>query len=100
VVKNRRLVAPQIQTPTDVVCVGLGDPVQDSIDMAYQALFSVLVDDHGWSKDDAYVLMSALADTELGVPTGSVPPDPLHPFRPIGAVTLARIPQELLERRP
>jgi amidase len=53
VVKNRRLVAPQIQTPTDVVCVGLGDPVQDSIDMAYQALFSVLVDDHGWSKDDA-----------------------------------------------
>jgi amidase len=99
VVKGRRLPAPQIETPEEYVCVGLGDPVQDSIDMAYQALFSVLVDDHGWSKEDAYVVMSALAHTELGGPTGSVPPDPLHPFRPIGAVTLARLRKDLLDRR-
>jgi amidase len=100
VVKDRSLPAPQIETPTEYVCVGLGNPVQDSIDMAYQAMFSILVDGHGWSKDDAYVVMSALAHTELGGPTGSAPPDPLHPFRPIGAVTLARLTKDLLSRRP
>lgn len=100
VVKARRLPAPQIETPTEYVCVGLGNPVQKSIDMAYQALFSVLVEDRGWSREDAYVVMSALAHTELGGPTGSMPPDPLHPFRPIGAVTLARLPKDLLTRRP
>ena len=35
--------------------------------------------------------MSALAHTELGGPTGSTAPDPVHPFRAVGAVTLARI---------
>jgi amidase len=99
VVKDRPLPAPQIDTPTEYVCVGLGNPVQNSIDMAYEALFSVLVDGHGWSKDDAYVVMSALAHTELGGPTGSVPPDPLHPFRPIGAVTLARLSKDVLSQR-
>ena len=100
VLKGRRLAAPQIETRTEYICVGLGDPVQDSIDRAYQALFSVLVDDHGWARDDAYVVMSALAHTELGGPTGSTPPDPLHPFRPIGAVTLARLSKDVLSRRP
>lgn len=100
VVKERAIRAPQLDTGRDYVCVGLGDPVQDSIAMAYESLFSVLVDDHGWDPGDAYVTMSALADTELGGPTGSRDPDPLHPFRAVGAVTLARIPTEVLRRRP
>jgi len=97
-VRGRTLRAPQLITPTDHVCVGLGDPVQDSIDMAYEEMFAVMVD-RGWSKEDAYVVMSALAHTELGGPTGSVAPDPLHPFRAVGAVTLARLAREVLERR-
>ncbi len=99
VVKDRAIRAPQLDTGDDYVCVGLGDPVQDSIAMAYESLFSVLVDDHGWDPGDAYVTMSALADTELGGPTGSKDPDPLHPFRAVGAVTLARIPTDVLRRR-
>ena len=99
VVKGRRLAAPHLETAEEYVCVGLGDPVQDSITMAYESLFAVLVDDHGWSAQDAYVAMSALAHTELGGPTGSVPPDPLHPFRAVGAVTLARIAKDVLLRR-
>ena len=83
--------APRIDTGDDIVCVGLGDPVQDSIAMAYESLFAVLVDEHGFSREDAYVTMSALAHTELGGPTGSTAPDPVHPFRAVGAVTLARI---------
>jgi amidase len=97
-VRGRTLRAPQLVTPTDHVCVGLGDPVQDSIDMAYEEMFAVMVD-RGWSKEDAYVVMSALAHTELGGPTGSVAPDPLHPFRAVGAVTLARLARDVLERR-
>ena len=96
VVKGRSIRGPQLDTGTEYVCVGLGDPVQDSITMAYESLFSVLVDEHGWDAQDAYVVMSALAHTELGGPTGSSDPDPLHPFRAVGAVTLARIAKEVL----
>ncbi|MET0695647.1 MAG: acetamidase/formamidase family protein [Propionibacteriaceae bacterium] len=99
VVKGKAIRAPQLDTGADYVCVGLGDPVQDSIVVAYESLFSVLVDDHGWDRGDAYVVMSALAHTELGGPTGSRDPDPLHPFRAIGAVTLARISKQVLQSR-
>jgi amidase len=91
VVKGRTIRGPQLDTGADYLCVGLGDPVQDSVQMAYESLFSVMVDEHGWDREDAYVVMSALAHTELGGPTGSRDPDPLHPFRAVGAVTLARI---------
>src|SRR5690625_4015855 len=90
--------APRVQTPEELVCVGLGDPVQDSITMAYESLFHALTEDHGYSAADAYVVMSAVAHTELGGPTGSSVPDPLHPFRAVGAVTLARISKEFLDR--
>ena len=54
--------------------------------------------EHGFSPQDAYVTMSALAHTELGGPTGSTAPDPVHPFRAVGAVTLARIAKTVLGR--
>ena len=103
VVKGRSIRGPQLDTGSEYLCVGLGDPVQDSVQMAYESLFSVMVDEHGWDPGDAYVVMSALAHTELGGPTGSVDPDPLHPFRAVGAVTVARIASEILRtggRRP
>jgi amidase len=96
-VKGKRLRAPRIDTGDELVCVGLGDPVQESIDNAYEDLFGVLTDEHGYSPEDAYTVMSALAHTELGGPTGSVAPDPLHPFRAIGQVTLARIAKRVLD---
>ena len=64
--------------------------------MAYESLYAVMVDEHGWSREDAYVVLSALGHTELGGPTGSSDPDPLHPFRAVGAVTLARIAKDVL----
>ena len=64
--------------------------------MAYESLFSVMVEENGWDPQDACVVMSALAHTELGGSTGSSDPDPLHPFRAVGAVTLARLATELL----
>lgn len=91
-----RLRAPRVETPDELVCVGLGAPVQDSVIMAYGQLFDVLTTDHGFSPEDAYVVMSAVAHTELGGPTGSRDPDPLHPFRAVGAVTLARIDKRYL----
>ena len=98
VIRGRSIRGPQLDTGTEYVCVGLGDPVQDSIVMAYESLFAVMTKQYGWSRDDAYVVMSALAHTELGGPTGSVDPDPLHPFRAVGAVTLARIATDVLRR--
>ena len=98
-IKDKALRAPQVDTGDEWVCVGLGDPVQDSIVLAYESLFAVMVDEHGWSREDAYVVLSALGHTELGGPTGSTDPDPLHPFRAVGAVTLARIAKDVLLRR-
>ena len=89
---------PWLETDDEVVFVGLGDPVQESIRTAYEALFGHLTA-HGWDPMDAYVAMSAIAHTELGGPTGSRDPDPLHPLGPVGAVTLARFPRELVDRR-
>lgn len=95
-VKGMVLRAPRVETPDEVVCVGLGNPVQDSIDHAYEDLFDVLTGEHGYSPQDAYTVMSAVAHTELGGPTGSESPDPLHPFRAVGQVTLARIDKSFL----
>lgn len=96
VVPGAGLALPYVDTGDDLVFVGLGDPVQDSVQAAYEALFDHLVNHRNWSPMDAYVVMSAVAHTELGGPTGSRDPDPLHPLRPVGAVTLARIAKAVL----
>ncbi|HEY9290726.1 MAG TPA: acetamidase/formamidase family protein [Microlunatus sp.] len=96
VIPDLRLRAPRVETADELVCVGLGDPVQESIDRAYEDLFAALTGEYGFSREDAYTVMSAVAHTELGGPTGSLAPDPLHPFRAKGQVTLARIAKSFL----
>lgn len=96
VVSGARLRAPRIETADDWIFVGLGSPVQESITRGYEDAFRFLVDDHGWDAGDAFAVMSAVADSRLGGPTGSIAPDPLHPMAPVGAVTLHRIPKSVL----
>ncbi|WP_018156911.1 acetamidase/formamidase family protein [Demetria terragena] len=92
----RVLRAPRVDTGEEMVFVGLGDPVQQSINRGYEDMYDFLVEDHGWSGADAYVVMSALAHSELGGPTGSIDPDPLHPMTAVGAVTVHRLPTSIL----
>lgn len=96
VVKGQKLRAPRIETKDEWCFIGIDDPVQQSIINGYEDLFDFLTVDHGWDKGDAYVVMSALAHSELGGPTGSEDPDPLHPFTAIGAVTVHRLPKSVL----
>src|SRR5690625_2563521 len=63
--------APRVETAEEIICVGLGDPVQNSVVMAYESLFAVLTEDYGITPADAYVTLSAVGHTELGGPTGS-----------------------------
>lgn len=95
-VKGMDLRAPRVETPDEWLFIGLGDPVQESIRRGYEDAFDFLVGDRGWTKEDAYVVMSAVAHSELGGPTGSEAPDPLHPFRAVGAVTVHRLPKSVL----
>jgi amidase len=95
-VKGMGLRAPRIETADDWIFVGLGDPVQESIRRGYEDAFSFLVDDHGWTRGDAYAVLSAVGHSRLGGPTGSGAPDPLHPFDAVGAVTLHRVPKSVL----
>jgi len=95
-VKDAGYRAPRVETADEWIFVGLGDPVQESIRRGYEDVFDTLVDGHGWDRMDAYALMSAVVHSELGGPTGSETPDPLHPFRAVGAVTLHRLPKSVL----
>lgn len=88
--------APRVETDEEWIFVGLGDPVQESVRRGYEDVFDELVDARGWDRMDAYAVMSALVHSELGGPTGSEVPDPLHPFRAVGAVTLHRLPKSVL----
>lgn len=95
-VKDAGYRAPRVETADEWIFVGLGDPVQESIRRGYEDVFDTLVDGLGWDRMDAYALMSAVVHSELGGPTGSEAPDPLHPFRAVGAVTLHRLPKSVL----
>lgn len=96
-VKSMSLRAPRIELEDEWIFVGLGDPVQESIKRGYEDMFRFLTTDHGWDVGDAYVVMSAVAHSRLGGPTGSSNPDPLHPMTPIGAVTTHRLPKSVLD---
>ncbi|XTR52502.1 acetamidase/formamidase family protein [Pseudarthrobacter sp. So.54] len=95
--KAMTLRAPRIETEEEWIFVGLGDPVQESITRGYEDMFDFLVTDHGWQRGDAYAVLSAVGHSRLGGPTGSAVPDPLHPFTPIGAVTVHHLPKSVLE---
>ena len=95
--KAMNLRAPRIETGEHWIFVGLGDPVQESITRGYEDMFHFLVQDHGWQREDAYAVLSAVGDSRLGGPTGSSTPDPLHPFSPVGAVTVHRLPKSVLK---
>jgi amidase len=96
VVPGLALRAPRIETDDEWIFVGLGAPVQESVRRGYEDAFAFLVDDHGWTKGDAFAVLSAVGHSRLGGPTGSEGPDPLHPFDAVGAVTLHRVPKAVL----
>lgn len=95
-VRGMTLRAPRVETADEWIFVGLGDPVQESITRGYEDMFRFLVEDNGWTKGDAYAVMSAVGHSRLGGPTGSSEPDPLHPFAAVGAVTIHRLPKSVL----
>lgn len=88
--------APRVETEDEWIFVGLGHPVQESITRGYEDVFKFLVETKGWTKDDAFAVMSAVVHSRLGGPTGSENPDPLHPFDAVGAVTVHRLPKSVL----
>lgn len=95
-VKGMPLRAPRVETADEWIFVGLGDPVQESIRRGYEDMFGFLVEGQGWDRGDAYAVMSAVGHSQLGGPTGSAEPDPLHPFAAVGAVTIHRLPKSVL----
>lgn len=96
-VKSMPLRAPRVELDDEWIFVGLGEPVQESVKRGYEDMFHFLTVEHGWDAGDAYAVMSAVAHSRLGGPTGSSNPDPLHPMSPIGAVTTHRLPKSVLE---
>ncbi|MDJ0315796.1 MULTISPECIES: acetamidase/formamidase family protein [Arthrobacter] len=96
-VKSMPLRAPRVELEEEWIFVGLGAPVQESIKRGYEDMFQFLTHEHSWDAGDAYAVMSAVAHSRLGGPTGSSDPDPLHPMTPIGAVTTHHLPKSVLK---
>ena len=95
-VKSMPLRAPRVELEDEWIFVGLGDPVQEGIKRGYEDMFAFLTVDHGWDAGDAYAVMSAVAHSRLGGPVGSSDPDPLHPMKAVGSVTIHRLPKNVL----
>ncbi|MBC9935730.1 MULTISPECIES: acetamidase/formamidase family protein [unclassified Leucobacter] len=63
--------APVLETADEIIFVGLGDSLQESLAHGYQRAFRYLTRVHGFSRGDAFTVMSATVHSALGGPAGS-----------------------------
>lgn len=95
VLRGRSIHAPLLESPDELMTVGLGDAVHTSVRAAMLPLFRLLTEEGGLTDMDAFALLSAAGHTELGGPVGSGHPDPDH-GTPVGVVTVGRLSKALL----
>jgi acetamidase/formamidase len=57
---------PRIETPTHLVTAGIGSPAETAQWQAIREMIVWLEERHGWSKDDARMLLSLTGDLRPG----------------------------------
>jgi len=60
--KDRTLVRPRAETPTHYISMGLHPDLDEAARMATREMISFLVEEHGLTRDDAYILVSLAVD--------------------------------------
>lgn len=93
--KDLAVSAPVLETADEVIFVGLGDTLQGSLANGYQRAFRFLVNAHGFSRGDAFTVMSAMVNSALGGPAGSAEVPEGSPLA-AGAITTHHVPKSIL----
>jgi acetamidase/formamidase len=60
--KGRRLTWPRAETPTHFITMGLHADLDEAVRIATREMLDLLVETKGLSRDDAYMLASAVMD--------------------------------------
>ncbi|PCC45532.1 acetamidase/formamidase family protein [Brevibacterium aurantiacum] len=94
--QHQSIDAPMIETEDELIFVGLGDSLQESLEHGYMRAFNHLTHQGGFSRQDAYTIMSALVNSALGGPAGAAVPAP-GADSAAGAITTHHVPQFLLK---
>lgn len=65
-VKGWTIAWPRVETPESIIAVGSARPLEDATRIAYRELVYWLVDDYGFDKWDAYMMLSQCGRAKLG----------------------------------
>ena len=96
--KDLAVTGPILETADEMIFVGLGDSLQDSLANGYERAFRFLVEEHGFSRGDAFTVMSAMVNSALGGPAGSAESPAGSPVA-AGAITTHHVPKRILPTR-
>ncbi|KAM9863392.1 acetamidase/formamidase family protein [Leucobacter sp. BZR 635] len=96
--KEFQVSAPAIETADQVIFVGLGDTIQESLAHGYQRAFRFLTEQHGFSRGDAFTVMSAMVDSAIGGPAGSAAVPEGSPLA-AGSITTHHVPKSILTQQ-
>jgi len=66
VIKRRPISWPRIESPDRIMTVGSARPMEDAARIAYAELVTWLEADHGWSRLDAYQLLTQAGELYVG----------------------------------
>lgn len=67
-VKDRGLARPRIETPDEILTVGLGRNLSEAIRIATRDMVNLLMSERGLSRFEAHALISATGDVHVGGP--------------------------------
>lgn len=65
-VKGRKIPGPRIESPTEIMTVGTGCPMERSMAQAYAWLILWMEQEHGWDRWRAYDLLTHVGQTSIG----------------------------------
>ena len=65
-IKNKRIAGPRIESPTDIMTVATGCPMERSTAQAYAWLILWMEAEYGWDRWRAYDLLTHVGETSMG----------------------------------
>jgi acetamidase/formamidase len=84
-IKDQSIGWPRIESPDEIMTVGSARPLEDAARHAFREMVKWMVEDHGWTLDDAYMFLSVAAKARIAQMV-----DPLY-------TVVAKLPKRYLE---
>lgn len=65
-IKNKKIVGPRIESPTEIITVATGGPMERTIAAAYAQLILWMEEEYGWDRWKAYDLLTHVGQISVG----------------------------------